>query len=173
MISRNEDMKLSFKVTSPEMSAVAKRGDRITLRIDVTYGVVICYAYYDFNANSTTIDLSYVFAQANTDKVTGTWKIVILEGEQQISGVIDKYGHTHQNKSVLDNITVDVYGNVMIYGTIIVPYNQRQDSVYLVDTEGFSADDAMLTPGEYTKDDTLVDPYAYSVIKTEHGVADK
>ena len=139
----------------------------------VYYEIDESYAYYDFNANSTTIDLSYVFAQANTDKVTGTWKIVILEGEQQISGVIDKYGHTHQNKSVLDNITVDVYGNVMIYGTIIVPYNQRQDSVYLVDTEGFNTDDAMLTPGDYTKDDTLVDPYAYSVIKTEHGVADK
>ena len=51
MISRNEDLKLSFKVTSPEMSAVAKRGNRTTLRIDVTNGVVICYAYYDFNEN--------------------------------------------------------------------------------------------------------------------------
>ena len=51
MISRNENVKLSFKVNAPESSVIAKRGERTTLRIDVTNGVVICYTYYDFNDN--------------------------------------------------------------------------------------------------------------------------
>ncbi|MBO5273310.1 MAG: hypothetical protein J6I45_01710 [Clostridia bacterium] len=49
MISRNEDMKLSFTVQSAESSSVAKRNNVTTLQIDVTNGVVVSYAYYDFD----------------------------------------------------------------------------------------------------------------------------
>lgn len=129
------------------------------------------YTVYDFDTNSTTIDLSYVFAQANVDKITGTWRLVVLDGEQQVGGIVDKYGHTHQNKAVLDNITVDVYGNILIYGVIVVPYTQRQDSMYLVDTIAFADTDQLLIPDEYNDEDTLIDPSEYSVIKVEYGLA--
>lgn len=133
----------------------------------VVYEVDESYVVYDFATDSTTIDLSYVFAQANIDKLTGTWKLIVLDGDQQVGGVVDNYGHTHLNKDILDNFDVDSEGNITLYGVVIVSASQRTDSKYLVDTESFEDTDPLLEAGAYTSDLNCIDPQEYSAIKVK------
>ena len=131
------------------------------------YPVTMDMVSYDLDADTTTVDLSEIMTARGITSITGTWKILTNVG---VTDTVVEGDHTHLNKNIIDLIGIDLLGNIMIDGVVLVSAEDRNTSRYLIDPGLFpetqeELDALLIDPDTFSISTERVDPGEYSAIK--------
>lgn len=134
---------------------------------DTQYPVTPDMVVYNMDEDTSTVDLTSIMDTKGITEVTGSWKLLTNVGA---SDTIVEGDHTHINKSILDTIGIDLLGNIMIDGVVLVSAEDRNSSRYLIDPGLFpetqsEAQELTVDPNGYSIAIERVDPGQYSAVK--------
>lgn len=131
----------------------------------------------NYNGSPVIVDLSaihqerYIFFRWVTQTASDVpWEATIFPSSNpagtstggDISYVIE---HDHGNKPALDLFYIDVVGNLVMDGVVVVPADERGGGLYLVYPEAFADTLELLDAGVFTINEPVVQPGRFSAVK--------